>query len=82
MVSARKRLGRGSELYAEFSALLIDLMHGDLSSLDRIDAGSSSATRPARTTYSSKSHDGPAKCPGGDAGQHGHAFHPVGRLVG
>jgi len=39
MVSARKRLGRGSELYAEFSALLIDLMHGDLSSLDRIDAG-------------------------------------------
>ena len=39
MVSARKRLGRGSELYAEFSALLIDLMHGDLSSLDRIDGG-------------------------------------------
>jgi len=37
MVSARKRLGRGSELYAEFSALLIDLMHGDLSSLDRIE---------------------------------------------
>ena len=35
MVSARKRLGRGSELYAEFSALLIDLMHGDLASLDR-----------------------------------------------
>jgi hypothetical protein len=39
MVSARKRLGRGSELYAEFSALLIDLMHGDLSSLDRTDTG-------------------------------------------
>jgi hypothetical protein len=39
MVSARKRLGRGSELYAEFSALLIDLMHGDLSSLDRIESG-------------------------------------------
>jgi len=39
MVSARKRLGRGSELYAEFSALLIDLMHGDLSSLVRVDAG-------------------------------------------
>jgi hypothetical protein len=39
MVSARKRLGRGSELYAEFSALLIDLMHGDLSSLERRDAG-------------------------------------------
>jgi hypothetical protein len=39
MVSARKRLGRGSELYAEFSALLIDLMHGDLSSLDRVDFG-------------------------------------------
>jgi hypothetical protein len=39
MVSARKRLGRGSELYAEFSALLIDLMHGDLSSLERVDAG-------------------------------------------
>ena len=39
MVSARKRLGRGSELYAEFSALLIDLMHGDLSTLDRIDGG-------------------------------------------
>ncbi len=37
MVSARKRLGRGSELYAEFSALLIDLMHGDLSALDRDD---------------------------------------------
>ena len=39
MVSARKRLGRGSELYAEFSALLIDLMHGDLSSLDHSDVG-------------------------------------------
>jgi hypothetical protein len=39
MVSARKRLGRGSELYAEFTALLIDLMHGDLSSLDRVDTG-------------------------------------------
>lgn len=39
MVSARKRLGRGSELYAEFSALLIDLMHADLSSLDRNDDG-------------------------------------------
>jgi hypothetical protein len=39
MVSARKRLGRGSELYAEFTALLIDLMHGDLSSLDRSDSG-------------------------------------------
>jgi hypothetical protein len=39
MVSARKRLGRGSELYAEFSALLIDLIHGDLSSLDRVDGG-------------------------------------------
>ena len=39
MVSARKRLGRGSELYAEFTALLIDLMHGDLSSLDRSDGG-------------------------------------------
>ena len=39
MVSARKRLGRGSELYAEFSALLIDLMHGDLTSLDRVDEG-------------------------------------------
>ena len=39
MVSARKRLGRGSELYAEFSALLIDLMHGDLSSLERVDGG-------------------------------------------
>jgi hypothetical protein len=39
MVSARKRLGRGSELYAEFSALLIDLMHGDLSVLERTDSG-------------------------------------------
>jgi hypothetical protein len=39
MVSARKRLGRGSELYAEFSSLLIDLMHGDLSSLERTDLG-------------------------------------------
>ena len=39
IVSARKRLGRGSELYAEFSALLIDLMHGDLSSLERVDGG-------------------------------------------
>jgi hypothetical protein len=39
MVSARKRLGRGSELYAEFSALLIDLMNADLSSLDHIDTG-------------------------------------------
>jgi len=39
MVSARKRLGRGSELYAEFSALLIDLMHGDLSSLEHTNTG-------------------------------------------
>jgi hypothetical protein len=39
MVSARKRLGRGSELYAEFTALLIDLMHGDLSSLAHSDRG-------------------------------------------
>jgi hypothetical protein len=39
MVSARKRLGRGSELYAEFTALLIDLMHGDLSSLDHVQTG-------------------------------------------
>ena len=39
MVSARKRLGRGSELYAEFTGLLIDLIHGDLSSLDRTDGG-------------------------------------------
>jgi hypothetical protein len=34
MVSARKRLGRGSELYAEFSSLLIDLLRGDLRLLD------------------------------------------------
>jgi hypothetical protein len=39
MVSARKRLGRGSELYAEFTALLIDLMHGGLAAPDRVDAG-------------------------------------------
>jgi hypothetical protein len=39
VVSARKRLGRGSELYAEFSALLIDLMNADLSSLDRVEVG-------------------------------------------
>jgi hypothetical protein len=37
--SARKRLGRGSELYAEFSALLIDLMNADLSALDHVDTG-------------------------------------------
>ncbi len=53
MVSARKRLGRGSELYAEFTALLIDLMHGDLSALDRVDTGlferDASAKRTART---------------------------------
>jgi hypothetical protein len=34
MISARKRLGRGSELYAEFSSLLIDLIQGDLRSRD------------------------------------------------
>ncbi len=39
MVSARKRLGRGSELYAEFSALLIDLMHGDFTSFERPETG-------------------------------------------
>jgi hypothetical protein len=39
MASARTRLGRGSELYAEFSALLIDLMNGDLSSLDESTSG-------------------------------------------
>jgi hypothetical protein len=39
VVSARKRLGRGSELYAEFSALLIDLMNADLSSLDHVEVG-------------------------------------------
>lgn len=39
MVSARKRLGRGSELYAEFTALLIDLMHGDVSSNEGAEGG-------------------------------------------
>ncbi len=34
MASARKRIGRGSELYAEFSSLLIDLMNGELSVLE------------------------------------------------
>jgi hypothetical protein len=34
MASARKRLGRGSELYSEFTALLIDLMNGDLAVID------------------------------------------------
>ncbi|MGD0851968.1 MAG: hypothetical protein ABSA07_01255 [Acidimicrobiales bacterium] len=47
IVSARKRLGRGSELYAEFSALLIDLMHGDLSSLERTDSGLFERDAPA-----------------------------------
>jgi len=46
-VRARNVSGEGPNSNAEFFALLIDLMHGDLSSLDRIDAGSSSATRPA-----------------------------------
>ena len=50
MVSARKRLGRGSELYAEFSALLIDLMHGDLSSLDHTDTGLFERARPSDAT--------------------------------
>jgi hypothetical protein len=39
MASARKRLGRGSELYSEFTALLIDLMNGDLTVLDGDDNG-------------------------------------------
>ncbi len=39
MASARRRLGRGSELYAEFSALLIDLVRGDLSSPETSDGG-------------------------------------------
>ncbi len=38
MASARKRLGRGSELYSEFTALLIDLMNGNLSVMDASDA--------------------------------------------
>ena len=39
MASARKRLGRGSELYAEFTALLVDLVRDDPSALDRHEAG-------------------------------------------
>jgi hypothetical protein len=39
MASARKRIGRGSELYAEFSSLLIDLMNGDLSDLESAESG-------------------------------------------
>ncbi len=39
MASARKRLGRGSELYSEFTALLIDLMNADLASVDVADVG-------------------------------------------
>jgi len=39
MASARKRIGRGSELYAEFSSLLIDLMNGDLSDLESTEIG-------------------------------------------
>ncbi len=58
MVSARKRLGRGSELYAEFSALLIDLMHGDLSSLDHTDVGL--FERESEQRPRPKSHGAPA----------------------
>lgn len=39
MASARKRLGRGSELYSEFSSLLIDLMNGDLTGLEGSEEG-------------------------------------------
>ncbi|MEO9180527.1 MAG: hypothetical protein ABI298_02630, partial [Acidimicrobiales bacterium] len=39
LASARKRIGRGSELYAEFSSLLIDLMSGDLSVLESAETG-------------------------------------------
>jgi hypothetical protein len=39
MASARKRLGRGSELYSEFTALLIDLMNGNLADVDGSDSG-------------------------------------------
>ena len=37
--SARKRLRRGSELYSEFAALVIDLLRGDLSFMDESSAG-------------------------------------------
>lgn len=39
MASARKRIGRGSELYAEFSSLLIDLMNGDLAIVESSETG-------------------------------------------
>jgi len=39
MASARKRLGRGSELYSEFTALLIDLFNGDLTAIGGDDGG-------------------------------------------
>ncbi len=39
MASARKRLGRGSELYSEFTSLLIDLMNGDLTLVEDGEVG-------------------------------------------
>lgn len=39
IASARKRLSRGSELYSEFAALLIDLIHGDLTFMDQPSKG-------------------------------------------
>lgn len=39
IVSARKRLSRGSELYSEFASLLIDLLRGDLSFMDDSSVG-------------------------------------------
>lgn len=39
LVSARRRLSRGSELYSEFAALLIDLVRGDLSFMDQVGRG-------------------------------------------
>jgi hypothetical protein len=50
MASARKRLGRGSELYSEFSSLLIDLMNGDLAGIDGVQAGLFERDVPGRTS--------------------------------
>lgn len=58
IVSARKRLGRGSELYAEFTALLIDLMHGDLSSPERSNDGLFERAAPGAVAASNAEESG------------------------
>lgn len=56
LASARRQLGRGTELFVDFGGLLIDLLRGDLSVLNRDDVDL--FRDPARVSTGSVARDG------------------------